>query len=329
MLLVAGLLALAFNLRAAITSLPPVFPELQTALHLPSAAIAALAAVPVLCFGVFAPVAAPASRWFGEERVLLAALLLLAAGLLARGALPGALLFPGTVVAAGAIALMNVLLPSLVKRRRPEQAGLLIGTYLLSMSAGSVIASFIAVPVYQSSGGSIPLTLGLWALPALAAALVWLPQWRFHTVPGKSSDPGSAPRASSPAASRSSAASSTRSSPNRRLAGAATGENTPKQSTGTAASAAIAPDGRCRADCSSGKTGGRLVIAARRLNASASRPATSSTGASLRRPVRSVTGAGGAAGSDISGHVTASPLLSCVQLASSERKTYCMIPPCR
>jgi CP family cyanate transporter-like MFS transporter len=182
-LLVAGLLALAFNLRAAITSLPPVFPELQSALHLSSAAIAALAAVPVLCFGVFAPVAAPASRRFGEERVLLAALILLAAGLLARGALPSLLLFPGTVVAAGAIALMNVLLPSLVKRRRPEQAGLLIGTYLLSMSAGSVIGSIIAVPVYQASGGSIPLTLGLWALPALAAALVWLPQWRFHTVP--------------------------------------------------------------------------------------------------------------------------------------------------
>jgi len=104
-------------------------------------------------------------------------------GLLARGALPSVLLFPGTVVASGAIALMNVLLPSLVKRRRPEQAGLLIGTYLLSMSAGAVLGALIAVPVYQASGGSIPLTLGLWALPAFAAALVWLPQWRFRTAP--------------------------------------------------------------------------------------------------------------------------------------------------
>ncbi len=182
-LFVAGLLALAFNLRAAIASLPPVFPELAASLHLSSVAIAVLAAVPVLCFAVFSPVAAPASRRFGEERVLLAALVLLAAGLLARGALPGPLLLPGTVLAAGAIALMNVLLPSLVKRRRPDQAGWLIGSYLLSMSAGSVLCSLIAVPVFQSSGGSVPLTLGLWALPALAAALVWLPQWRFRTVP--------------------------------------------------------------------------------------------------------------------------------------------------
>ena len=183
MLFVTGMLALSFNLRAAITSVPPVFPELASSLHLPSAAIAVLAAVPVLCFGVFSPVAAPASRRFGEERVLLAALVLLAAGLLARGALPRSLLFPGTVVACGAIALMNVLLPSLVKRRRPAQAGLLIGIYLLSMSAGTVVGALFAVPLFQSSGGSVPVTLGLWALPALAAALVWLPQWRFRTVP--------------------------------------------------------------------------------------------------------------------------------------------------
>jgi CP family cyanate transporter-like MFS transporter len=183
-LFVTGILALAFNLRGAITSLPPVFPELASALHLSSLEVALLAAAPVLCFAVFSFVAAPLSRRFGEERVLMASLLLLAAGLLARGAWPGALLFPGTVLAGGAIALMNVLLPSLVKRRRPGQAGLLIGVYLLSLAAGAILGSLIAVPVFQSSGGSARLTLGLWALPALAAALAWLPQWPFRTTPG-------------------------------------------------------------------------------------------------------------------------------------------------
>jgi MFS transporter, CP family, cyanate transporter len=182
-LFVAGILALAFNLRGAITSLPPVFPELASALHLSSVAVALLAATPVLCFAVFSIPAAPLSRRFGEERVLLASLVLLAVGLLARGAWPEVLLFPGTVVAGAAIALMNVLLPSLVKRRRPDQAGLLIGVYLLSLAAGAILGSLLAVPVYQSSGGSAGLTLGLWALPALAAVLAWLPQWRFRTTP--------------------------------------------------------------------------------------------------------------------------------------------------
>ena len=182
-LLVVGIVALAFNLRAAITSLPPVFPELSASLGLSSAALAVLASVPVFCFGVFSAAAAPLSRRFGEERVLEAALALLAAGLLLRGALPGVMLFPGTALAAAAIALMNVLLPSLVKRRNPGRAGLLVGLYLLSLSAGSILSSLIAVPVYRASGGSVRLALGLWALPAIAAAVAWLPQRAYRTMP--------------------------------------------------------------------------------------------------------------------------------------------------
>jgi CP family cyanate transporter-like MFS transporter len=190
-----GILILAFNLRAAVTSLPPVFPELQSALHMSASGLALLAAIPVLCFGIFSGTAAPVSRRFGEERVLGAALVLLAAGLLLRGVSPTSLLFPGTVVAGAAIALMNVLLPSLVKRRMPERAGLLIGLYLLMLAAGAIIASVAAIPVFTAAGGSlhgapvpagsaaIRLTLALWAGPALVAAVIWVPQLRYRTLP--------------------------------------------------------------------------------------------------------------------------------------------------
>jgi CP family cyanate transporter-like MFS transporter len=184
---VAGIIALAFNLRAAITSLPPLFPELSARLHLSPVALAGLAAVPVLCFGLFSGVAAPLSRRFGEERVLGCAVILIAAGLLLRGAAPAVLLFPGTVLAAGSIAMMNVLLPSLVKRRRPDQAGLLVGLYLLSLSAGAIAGSLLAVPAFTAAGGhngAVRLALGLWALPALVAAVAWLPQLRFRALTG-------------------------------------------------------------------------------------------------------------------------------------------------
>ena len=192
-LLLAGILALAANMRAAITSLPPLFPQLHSTLHLSTAGQAVLAAIPVLCFGVFSGSGAPLARRFGEERVLGAALVTLAAGLLVRAAAPSALLFPGTIIAGGSIALLNVLTPSLVKRRQPDRAGLLIGLYLLSLSAGAVVASEIAVPVFQATGGgtgSIRLTLGLWAVPALLAAALWSPQLRFRTRPGPAAAPG-------------------------------------------------------------------------------------------------------------------------------------------
>ena len=102
------------------------------------------------------------------------------------------------------------------------------------------------------------------------------------TVPGNSSVPGAAPRSTSPAASAMSAAISTRSSPSHLLSDAAKPETTPKQMTGVAASTEIAAADRCRLPASSGKTGGRLVIAPRRLNPSAATPTISSACSSGR-----------------------------------------------
>jgi MFS transporter, CP family, cyanate transporter len=168
--------AAGLNLRSPISSLPPLFPELQARLHLSSAVLSLLAATPVLCFGLGAAFAASLSRRFGEERVLMAALIALCAGLVLRGVAPGVLLFPGTILASSAIALLNVLTAAMIKRRWPERAGLGIGIFLTGLSLGAVLASLLSVPVYNATGGSVGLTLGLWAGPAALAALLWLPQ---------------------------------------------------------------------------------------------------------------------------------------------------------
>jgi len=189
-LLIVGVAALGFNLRGAITSLPPLFPELQGSLHLSATAISLLAATPVICFGVVSGFSASLSRRLGEERVLLAALVALTAGLLLRAAAPGALLFPGTVLAASAIAVMNVLLSSLIKRRWPERAGFLIGLYITALSVGAIIGSLVSVPLWNGTNGSVTLVLGWLAGPAALAALVWLPQTRHipRTVSASTQD---------------------------------------------------------------------------------------------------------------------------------------------
>jgi CP family cyanate transporter-like MFS transporter len=204
-LLVIGVLALGYNLRGSITSLPPVFPELQQSLGLSGTTISVLAAAPVICFGVVSGFAASLARRAGEERVLLGASIALVAGLIARGAAPAALLFPGTILASGAIAVMNVLLSSLIKRRWPERAGFLIGLYITALSAGAIVASLVSVPLWQATGGSVALTLGWLAAPAALAVLLWLPQARPAPRPGRAAaspatvlpttgaDPGPAP----------------------------------------------------------------------------------------------------------------------------------------
>ena len=179
-LLVVAMAAAGFNLRTAITSLPPLFPVLGTQLHLSSATLSLLAATPVICFGVVSAFAAWLNRRFGEEPNLLVALGVLTAGLLLRGAAPDTMLFPGTALAASAIAILNVLLSSMAKRRWPQRAGLLIGIYLTALSVGAILASLISVPLYRSSGGSVRLALGVWAAPAALAVLLWLPQLRYR-----------------------------------------------------------------------------------------------------------------------------------------------------
>src|SRR5689334_16432627 len=81
-LLVVAVAAAGLNLRTAITSLPPLFPDLQTQLHLSSATLSLLAATPVICFGVVSAFTAWLNRRYGEEMILLVALVLLTAGAL-------------------------------------------------------------------------------------------------------------------------------------------------------------------------------------------------------------------------------------------------------
>src|SRR3954469_2377837 len=99
-LAVAGVVALAFNMRTAIGEIPPVLPDLG----LSAAGQSILATVPVVCFGL-AALGAPALRArLGEERGLLAVLVVLLAGVLLRAAWPSGGLFPGTVLAGCTIA---------------------------------------------------------------------------------------------------------------------------------------------------------------------------------------------------------------------------------
>jgi CP family cyanate transporter-like MFS transporter len=186
-LLVVAVTAAGLNLRTAITSLPPLFPDLTSRLHLSPAALSLLAATPVICFGVVSAFAAWLNRRFGEEAILLAALAVLTAGLLLRGLEPGLLLFPGTVLAASAIAILNVLLSSMVKRRWPERAGLGVGIYLTALSLGAIPAALLSVPLYRSSGGSFRLAIGIWAVPAALATVAWLPQLRYRARPARPS----------------------------------------------------------------------------------------------------------------------------------------------
>lgn len=170
-LTLVGLILLALNLRAAITGIPPVLPALQSDLHLTGTQVGVLTTLPVLCLGVFAPVAPALTRRTGTETVLAAALALVLAGVLIRTLPTQAALFTGTLLAGAGIALGNVLMPAVIKRDFPDRIGTMTGLVMTLMAATGALAAGLAVPLTAAGGWRTALTV--WAAPALAAATTW------------------------------------------------------------------------------------------------------------------------------------------------------------
>ena len=171
-LLVAGIVIAGANLRAALTAVGPLVREIRADTGISSGAAGLLTTLPLLCFAALALPAPALARRFGLRRVLTGGLLLLAAGIALRSA-PGVVaLFAGTTLLGLAIAVGNVLLPSLVKHEFPAYTGLLMGVYITVMNSGAALGAGVSVPLAQQGFGWRG-ALGVWALPALVAALVW------------------------------------------------------------------------------------------------------------------------------------------------------------
>ena len=182
-LLALAIVLVAVNLRPAVAGVGPVLPELRAGLSLSGTAVAVLTTLPVLCFGLLATTAPRLARRYGIEPVLVGIMAALAIGALGR-VLDGApALFAGTVVAGGAIAIGNVLIPPLIKRDFPDRTGSMMGVYSMAVSGTAAVAAGLAVPLAGATGLGWRGALGAWAIPAAVAAVVWLPRSRGRTRP--------------------------------------------------------------------------------------------------------------------------------------------------
>lgn len=175
-LLIMGLVLVAMNLRPALSSLSPLLSKVSDSLGLSAAKAGLLTTLPVLCLGLFAPLAPILARRFGAERVVLGILLTLAAGIILRSSFGEAGLFVGSLIAGASIGIIGVLLPGIVKRDFAKQAGTMTGVYTMALCLGAALAAGATVPLSHYFGDSWNIGLGFWIVPALVAALFWLPQ---------------------------------------------------------------------------------------------------------------------------------------------------------
>ena len=186
-----AIVLIAFNLRPAFSSIAPVLNEIMADSGLTATGASALTTAPVLCLGLFGPLAPWLGRRIGPERTMLAVLLAILVGTGLRGLASVPALMAGSLLAGAGIGVGNVLMPGLLKRDFPDRVPLMTGIYIMSLSIGAAIASATTAPLRVALGGWWAGALMAWTLPAAIAAAVTGLVWagRIGRQPGGTAEP--------------------------------------------------------------------------------------------------------------------------------------------
>jgi len=173
---VVALLLAAVNLRLAVTSVGPVLSEIRGGLGMSSTVAGLLTSIPAFCFALLGLAAPRLARRFGAARVIIVGLAVLAGGLALRAYAPNSVLFLLlSVLALAGIAVVNVLLPMVVKQEFPTQVGTMTGLYTVALNLGATLAAAATVPLTDAFGGDWRLGLACWAVLAAVALPAWIP----------------------------------------------------------------------------------------------------------------------------------------------------------
>ncbi len=173
----AVIFLVALNLRPAIIAVGPLLSQIGTSLDWGESLLGLLGSLPLLAFAALSFLVRYITDRFDTDKVLLAALVLLAGGCVLRSACGATGVWIGTVIIGGSIAVGNVLAPAIVKRDYPEHIAMATGAYSAFVTTGSAIAGLTASALADALGGWRE-ALAFWAIPALIAALLWFLKMR-------------------------------------------------------------------------------------------------------------------------------------------------------
>jgi len=164
----------ALTLRPQIVGAGPLLPEIQDAFSSSHAVVGLIGTIPVLCMGLFAPVAAVFGARFGTRNGITVALTLIGVAGLLRAASPSAWILVALTIPVGiGMGIGNALAPIAVKERIPERAATGTGIYTAGIQIGSTVSAAVAVPIAGVLGGW-RWAFGTFSLAACAILVSWV-----------------------------------------------------------------------------------------------------------------------------------------------------------
>ncbi|MEH7223546.1 MFS transporter [Bacillus sp. JJ1566] len=177
-LLVIGIIFVAFNLRPAITSVGPIIDLIRSDLGISNGIAGFITTLPLVSFAILSILAPKIGQLIGNERTIFLGLLVIFFGIITRSFGFTSTLFLGTLLVGVGIAIGNVLIPSIVKLHFPLKVGIITSIYTTSMNTFAAVGSGVSIPLAKGQSLGWKWALVFWAALAVIAMIIWLPQLR-------------------------------------------------------------------------------------------------------------------------------------------------------
>ncbi|MDP9167624.1 MAG: MFS transporter, partial [Actinomycetota bacterium] len=140
-LLAVAVILVALNLRPAVTSVAPLLGDIRDELGTSATWAGLLTTMPGLCFAAAGLAAPRLATRFGLGRIISVAMVVLTAGLAVRAVAGSYVVIAATLLACAGIALVNVLIPVVIKGSFPARVGLMTGIYTAALQGGGALGS--------------------------------------------------------------------------------------------------------------------------------------------------------------------------------------------
>ncbi|EGH43747.1 major facilitator transporter, partial [Pseudomonas syringae pv. pisi str. 1704B] len=174
--LMISVLLVALNLRPSMAAVGPLLVAIRLDLPLGFGTASLLTMLPVMSMGLAMFFGMGIARYLGSYRSILLSLVLIGLATVARLFLDSAAeLILSAVLAGLGIALIQALMPALIKSRFEANVSLCMGFYVTAIMGGAALAASFS-PLVMSSSGSWRVGLAVWSLMALLALYFWWAQ---------------------------------------------------------------------------------------------------------------------------------------------------------
>lgn len=164
----------SINLRPAVTSIGPLLNTIADDLTVSSTQMSLLTSIPVFCMGLFASLAMPMTKRFGDRLAIALLIALIGVATIVRIFVPtyGALLVTSFFAGVG-IAAIAPMMSGFIKKHFPQKTASVIGLHSFGIGFGATISAGFTTVFFDWSNGWA-FALGIWGVLAVVAIVIWL-----------------------------------------------------------------------------------------------------------------------------------------------------------